>query len=333
MEQTIRLAADADGVLLGVEHAAVNNAGLVETHVEPATEASKSIYASPSIRLRLELSSGSASTCPPRCAPPSRDRAVGAGERDERARRRRRRSTRSTSGWPTSPRCRRPTAGRGRATGCARPTRRVRAVTAGATATPERPRGRAVADRARDGHLLDGQLPVPRCRAGPPVRPTAAPWSRATCTTSAAARRPCCPDRGRGAGRTARPGRSALGRHRPPAHRAHLRLVHHDGHRQRGRGGRARRQQAAGRPRDRRRRPHDGSGRASTSSSARAVRTARRGRCSTATARARPTPCAPGARSSSRWASTRTSACCGCGARSASTPPGASSTRSRRGRR
>ncbi|MBA3907503.1 MAG: xanthine dehydrogenase family protein molybdopterin-binding subunit [Pseudonocardiales bacterium] len=51
MEQTIRLAADADGVLLGVEHEVVNNAGLVDTHVEPATEASKSLYAAPSIRL------------------------------------------------------------------------------------------------------------------------------------------------------------------------------------------------------------------------------------------------------------------------------------------
>lgn len=52
MEQTIRLAADADGVLLGVEHEVVNNAGMVDTHVEPATEASKSLYAAPSIRLR-----------------------------------------------------------------------------------------------------------------------------------------------------------------------------------------------------------------------------------------------------------------------------------------
>jgi xanthine dehydrogenase YagR molybdenum-binding subunit len=53
MEQTVRLAADADGVLLGVEHESVNNAGLVDTHVEPATEASRSLYAAPSIRLSL----------------------------------------------------------------------------------------------------------------------------------------------------------------------------------------------------------------------------------------------------------------------------------------
>ena len=52
MEQTIRLAADVDGVLVGVEHTAVNNAGMVDTHVEPATEASKNLYAAPSIRTR-----------------------------------------------------------------------------------------------------------------------------------------------------------------------------------------------------------------------------------------------------------------------------------------
>lgn len=51
MEQTVHLAADAEGVLLGVEHEVINNAGLVDTHVEPATEASKSLYAAPSIRL------------------------------------------------------------------------------------------------------------------------------------------------------------------------------------------------------------------------------------------------------------------------------------------
>ena len=52
MEQTIRLAATADGVLLGLEHEAVNNTALAETHVEPATEASKSLYAVPALRLR-----------------------------------------------------------------------------------------------------------------------------------------------------------------------------------------------------------------------------------------------------------------------------------------
>jgi xanthine dehydrogenase YagR molybdenum-binding subunit len=69
MEQTVRLAADADGTLLGVEHAAVNNAGLVETHVEPATEASKSLYASPSIRLRLEIERVSLNVPTPMRAP------------------------------------------------------------------------------------------------------------------------------------------------------------------------------------------------------------------------------------------------------------------------
>jgi xanthine dehydrogenase YagR molybdenum-binding subunit len=52
MEQTIRLAADADGVLLGLEHEVVNNAALADTHVEPSTEASKSLYAVPALRLR-----------------------------------------------------------------------------------------------------------------------------------------------------------------------------------------------------------------------------------------------------------------------------------------
>jgi len=52
MEQTIRLAATADGVLLGLEHEVVNNTALADTHVEPATEASKSLYAVPALRLR-----------------------------------------------------------------------------------------------------------------------------------------------------------------------------------------------------------------------------------------------------------------------------------------
>jgi len=52
MEQTIRLAATAEGVLLGLEHSVVNNTALADTHVEPATEASKSLYAVPALRLR-----------------------------------------------------------------------------------------------------------------------------------------------------------------------------------------------------------------------------------------------------------------------------------------
>jgi len=51
-EQTIRLAATAEGVLLGLEHSVVNNTALADTHVEPATEASKSLYAVPALRLR-----------------------------------------------------------------------------------------------------------------------------------------------------------------------------------------------------------------------------------------------------------------------------------------
>jgi xanthine dehydrogenase YagR molybdenum-binding subunit len=52
MEQTIRLAATAGGVLLGLEHTVVNTTALADTHIEPATEASKSLYAVPALRLR-----------------------------------------------------------------------------------------------------------------------------------------------------------------------------------------------------------------------------------------------------------------------------------------
>jgi xanthine dehydrogenase YagR molybdenum-binding subunit len=51
MEQTIKIAADRDGTLLGLEHHVVNNAAMADTHVEPATEASKSMYAVPAMRL------------------------------------------------------------------------------------------------------------------------------------------------------------------------------------------------------------------------------------------------------------------------------------------
>ncbi len=52
MEQTIRLGAGADGVLAGLEHVVVNSTALADTHIEPATEASKSLYAVPALRLR-----------------------------------------------------------------------------------------------------------------------------------------------------------------------------------------------------------------------------------------------------------------------------------------
>ncbi|MDZ7884631.1 MAG: xanthine dehydrogenase family protein molybdopterin-binding subunit [Mycobacterium sp.] len=52
MEQTMRLAADESGRLAGVEHIAVNNAGMVDTHVEPATLSSRNLYASGAIRTR-----------------------------------------------------------------------------------------------------------------------------------------------------------------------------------------------------------------------------------------------------------------------------------------
>ncbi len=51
MEQTIRLGATADGTLVALEHRVVNNAAIADTHVEPATEASKSMYAVPAMRL------------------------------------------------------------------------------------------------------------------------------------------------------------------------------------------------------------------------------------------------------------------------------------------
>lgn len=69
MQQTVRLAADADGVLLGVEHEVVNNAGMVDTHVEPSTEASKSLYAAPSIRLSQLLERVSLNVPTPMRAP------------------------------------------------------------------------------------------------------------------------------------------------------------------------------------------------------------------------------------------------------------------------
>ncbi|MEW5807981.1 MAG: xanthine dehydrogenase family protein molybdopterin-binding subunit [Actinomycetota bacterium] len=55
MEQTVRLAADAAGRLTGIEHVAVNNAGMVDTHVEPATLSSRNLYASDAIRTRQVL--------------------------------------------------------------------------------------------------------------------------------------------------------------------------------------------------------------------------------------------------------------------------------------
>lgn len=52
MEQTMRLAAEASGRLTGIQHIAVNNAGMVDTHVEPATLSSRNLYASDAIRTR-----------------------------------------------------------------------------------------------------------------------------------------------------------------------------------------------------------------------------------------------------------------------------------------
>jgi len=69
MEQTIRLAATAEGVLLGLEHSVVNNTALADTHVEPATEASKSLYAVPALRLRQQVERVSLNVPTPMRAP------------------------------------------------------------------------------------------------------------------------------------------------------------------------------------------------------------------------------------------------------------------------
>ncbi len=55
ISQTVHLAADAEGHLLGIDHLVVNNAAMADTHVEPATEASKALYASPAIRARQRI--------------------------------------------------------------------------------------------------------------------------------------------------------------------------------------------------------------------------------------------------------------------------------------
>ena len=162
MEQTIRLAADADGVLLGLEHEVVNNAALADTHVEPSTEASKSLYAVPALRLRQLIERVSLNVPTPMRAP-----VEGPGlwalesamnELAEAAA-----GTRSTSGWPTSPRSRPPTAVRGRATACARRTRRERAATGGVPGT----NGRAGTARGRSGTAWP---PAPWAASGSPAR-------------------------------------------------------------------------------------------------------------------------------------------------------------------
>ncbi len=69
MEQTIRIGADADGRLQALEHVVVNNAALADTHVEPATEASKSLYDVPAIRLTQLLERVSLNVPTPMRAP------------------------------------------------------------------------------------------------------------------------------------------------------------------------------------------------------------------------------------------------------------------------
>jgi xanthine dehydrogenase YagR molybdenum-binding subunit len=69
MSQTVRLAAESDGTLLAVEHTVVNNSALVETHVEPATEAAKSMYATPAIRTSQHIERVSLNVPTPMRAP------------------------------------------------------------------------------------------------------------------------------------------------------------------------------------------------------------------------------------------------------------------------
>ena len=331
MEQTIRLAADADGVLLGVEHHAVNNTGLVETHVEPATEASKSLYASPSIRLRLEIERVSLNVPTPMRAPVEGPGLwalesamneladeVGVDPLDLRL----------ANFAEVSPADGRPWSSNRLREAYAEGARRY-----GWRTRHDRPR--------QDGPWRIGHG-MATCSMGSFRFPGAARVHLSA--DGGAVVESNVHDIGSGAQTVlSQIAAEELG---IPLDRVTMRWGDTD-------------------------LPRTGPtyGSSTTMGTGSAVAAAARdvtkqladlgvdadrmaeagvdelvgegayelpdgaGGCSTATARAPPTPCARGARSSSRWASIRTSACCGCGAQSASTPPGGSSTRSRRGRR
>ncbi|MGF6612734.1 xanthine dehydrogenase YagR molybdenum-binding subunit [Paraburkholderia sp. WSM4175] len=55
MKQDIKLAATADGRLSAIDHEIVNSSAIADTHLEPASEASKTLYASPAIRTKQWL--------------------------------------------------------------------------------------------------------------------------------------------------------------------------------------------------------------------------------------------------------------------------------------
>lgn len=139
----MRLAAEASGRLTGIQHIAVNNAGMVDTHVEPATLSSRNLYASDAIRTRQLIERVNLNVPTPMRAP-----LEGAGQWAlESAMNELAEATgwiRSMCGWPISPRCRRPTvAPPGRATDCGRPTQKARADTDGEIVTNGRaPTGR-----------------------------------------------------------------------------------------------------------------------------------------------------------------------------------------------
>ncbi|HLH90588.1 MAG TPA: xanthine dehydrogenase family protein molybdopterin-binding subunit [Xanthobacteraceae bacterium] len=69
LEQRIQLAATRDGRLTAIVHEAVNACAIADTYVEPATEASKSLYAAPAIRTRQWLERSNINVPTPMRAP------------------------------------------------------------------------------------------------------------------------------------------------------------------------------------------------------------------------------------------------------------------------
>ncbi len=69
MEQRVRLGADASGRLTAIEHVIVNSSAIADTHVEPSSEGSKRLYASPAIRTRQLLERANVNVPTPMRAP------------------------------------------------------------------------------------------------------------------------------------------------------------------------------------------------------------------------------------------------------------------------
>jgi xanthine dehydrogenase YagR molybdenum-binding subunit len=55
MSQSIKIGATAQGALTAIEHEIVNSCAIADTHLEPSSEASKTMYAAPAIRTRQWL--------------------------------------------------------------------------------------------------------------------------------------------------------------------------------------------------------------------------------------------------------------------------------------